>query len=63
MGSKGKTRNSHARRRIAHEAARLMVEAGIRDYALAKRKAAQRLQVWDAGQLPRNDEIEDAVQQ
>ena len=30
----------HARQQVAHEAARLMVESGIRDYQLAKRKAA-----------------------
>ena len=48
----------HARRQVAHEAARLMVESGIRDYQLAKRKAAGRLGLGDSRDLPRNDEIE-----
>ena len=48
----------HARQQVAHEAARLMVESGIRDYQLAKRKAALRLGLGDSRDLPRNDEIE-----
>ena len=50
----------HARRRVAHEAARLMVEHGIRDYHLARQKAAGRLRMSDSRHLPRNDEIERA---
>ena len=46
------------RLRIAHEAARLMAESGIRDYHLAKRKAAERLDAGDTRDLPRNDEVE-----
>lgn len=46
------------RQRIAHEAARLMAENGIRDHHLAKRKAAERLGVGDTRDLPRNDEVE-----
>jgi len=48
----------HARQQIAHEAARLMVEHGIRDFHLAKRKAAERLRMANVRDLPRNDEIE-----
>ena len=48
----------HARRQVACEAAKLMVENGIRDYQLAKRKAAGRLGVGNSRDLPRNDEIE-----
>lgn len=48
----------HARQRVAHEAARLMVESGIRDYQIAKRKAAGRLGLGASRDLPRNDEIE-----
>ena len=44
--------------KVAHEAARLMVESGIRDYQLAKRKAAGRLGMGASRDLPRNDEIE-----
>ena len=48
----------HARRQVAYEAAKLMVENGIRDYQLAKRKAAGRLGMGNSRDLPRNDEIE-----
>src|SRR5690348_1548394 len=51
------------RRRIALEAARLISEQGIRDYRVAKRKAAQRVGINDEGYLPRNREIEDALRE
>ena len=51
-------KQAHVRQQIAHEAARLMTEHGIRDYHLAKRKAAERLRVGDSRDFPRNDEIE-----
>ena len=52
------------RDQIAREAARMMVEGGIRDYHLAKRKAVDRLGVRQpAGQLPGNDEIEVAIEE
>ena len=47
-----------ARQQVAHEAAKLMVDSGIRDYQLAKRKAAVRLGMAESRDLPRNDEIE-----
>ena len=46
------------RERLAQEAARLMIEHGIRDYGLAKRKAARRLGVRAAWALPGNAEID-----
>src|SRR5688500_9043322 len=46
------------RARIAAEAARIMAEDGIDNFALAKRKAARRLGASDTESLPRNDEIE-----
>lgn len=49
------------RERLAHEAARLMIENGIRDYGLAKRKAARRLGVRAAWALPGNAEIDARV--
>lgn len=49
------------RERIAKEAARLMCEAGVRDYQLAKRKALQRLRISEHRALPSNEEIEAAV--
>ena len=54
---------SELRRRIALEAARLMSESGIRDFAAAKRKAAERLGAFDEGSLPKNSEIEDALRE
>lgn len=57
------TRTSERRRSLAHEAARLMAEGGIRDYHQAKLKAAQRLGIFDDASLPRNREIEDALRQ
>ena len=49
------------RERVAQEAARLINEHGIQDYGLAKRKAAQRLGIREAGALPSNSEIEASV--
>jgi hypothetical protein len=57
------TRTRERRRRLAHEAARLMAESGIRDYHQAKRKAAERLGIHDDASLPRNREIEDALRE
>jgi len=54
---------SELRRRIAVEAARLMSDSGIRDFAAAKRKAAERLGAFDEGSLPKNSEIEDALRE
>ena len=55
------TRVRERRQRLAHEAARLMAENGIRDYHQAKQKAAQRLGILDDASLPRNREIDDAL--
>lgn len=57
------TRTSERRRSLAHEAARLMAEGGIRDYHQAKLKAAQRLGIHDDASLPRNSEIEQALRE
>jgi hypothetical protein len=54
--------SSDLRHQLAEEAARLMVEHGIRDFALAKRKAAERLGVRaGAGALPSNAQIQERV--
>lgn len=55
------TRTRERRQRLAHEAARLMAEGGIRDFHQAKLKAASRLGIHDDASLPRNREIEDAL--
>ena len=57
------TRTRERRQHLAHEAARLMAEGGIRDYHQAKLKAAQRLGIHDDASLPRNREIEDALRE
>jgi len=60
--SRGNERErSDDRTRIAHLAARIMVEDGIEDYGLAKRKAARQAGVSNTRQLPGNDEIEEAL--
>ncbi|MEW5771028.1 MAG: hypothetical protein AB1831_11785 [Pseudomonadota bacterium] len=51
----------HRRARIADLAARLMVEHGIRDYALAKRKAARQLDLPEGFALPSNEEVDQAL--
>lgn len=56
-------RGRELRRRVALEAARLMSEHGIRDFALAKRKAAERLHAFDEACLPKNSEIEAALRE
>ncbi|MGD8936876.1 MAG: hypothetical protein PVF07_10375 [Thiogranum sp.] len=51
------------RTRIAQEAARIMSEDGVQDFYAAKRKAAQQLGVPDTRNMPRNQEIETALQE
>ena len=46
---------------VAQEAARIIVNQGIRDYGVAKKKAAERLGLEARGSLPGNAEIEEAV--
>ena len=56
-------RTRERRHRLAHEAARLMAEGGIRDFHQAKLKAASRLGIRDDASLPRNREIEEALRE
>ena len=51
----------HMRKILAKEAARIILENGIQDYGLAKRKAAQRHGVDSMSILPRNIEIENNI--
>ena len=57
------TNPAHAalRERVAQAAARLMIEGGIEDFGLAKRKAAEKLGVKDLGALPSNAQIAASV--
>jgi len=56
-------RDQQMRTRIAQEAARLMSEEGIQDFYAAKRKAAQHLGAPDTRNMPRNQEVEAALQE
>ena len=56
-------RDQQMRTRIAQEAARLMSEEGIQDFYAAKRKAAQHLGAPDTRNMPRNQEVEVALQE
>lgn len=49
------------RQRLAQTAARIMVEEAVKDFHLAKRKAAERLGAPDTRNMPGNREIQDAV--
>jgi len=61
MGKKTASDNARARQMVAQEAARIIINQGIRDYRVAKVKAAERLGLRSRGSLPRNAEIERAV--
>jgi len=53
--------DDRARLMLAQEAARIVVEQGVRDYRAAKVKAAERLGMSTRGSLPRNAEVEMAI--
>jgi hypothetical protein len=61
MAIKQSRETGRARQIVAQEAARLIVDHGIRDYRVAKRKAAGNLGFSARGLLPGNTEIEAAV--
>jgi hypothetical protein len=61
MPGKRMENGDRARQLLAQEAARLIVDHGIRDYRVAKMKAAERLGMNTLGVLPRNAEIELAI--
>lgn len=61
MARKASNGNDRARKVLAQEAARIIVEQGVEDYRIAKIKAAERLGMTERGSLPGNPEIEHAV--
>jgi hypothetical protein len=61
MPKRAAQRAGELRSRVAQEAARIMREQGVRDFLLAKRKAADRLGVVDRNALPANLEIAEAL--
>ena len=54
-------RQFQLRQLVAQQAARMMAEDGISDYAYAKKKAGRQLGVVDANCLPSNAEIEEEI--
>lgn len=60
-GRPGELRLSRDRVRIAQAAARLIVEHGIGDWSLAKRKAARQLMLPATVAMPSNDDIAQAL--
>ena len=57
MARKNSNGDNRARQVLAQEAARIIVDQGIRDYRVAKIKAAERLGLNTRGALPGNAEI------
>ena len=53
--------SDHIRQMIAQQAARMMAEDGINDFAYAKKKAGKQLGVSEASVLPTNAEIEEEI--
>jgi len=51
----------HIRQMIAQQAARMMAEEGVHDYAYAKRKAGRQLGISENSVLPTNAEIEEEI--
>lgn len=58
---KSSVHSQQMRVRIAQEAARLMAKEGVKDFHAAKRKAAEHLGATDNRNMPRNAEIEQAL--
>lgn len=56
-----KAASQRMRERIAQQAARLIAEDGLQDYALAKVKAARQIGAPDTHNLPNNNEVEQAL--
>ena len=61
MPRRRNSESERARQVLAQEAARIIVDHGIRDYRVAKQKAAERLGAGTRGSLPGNAEVESAV--
>jgi len=61
MRSREPHRRDEVRQQLAQEAARIMAEQGVRDYHVAKRKAAERNGISNERDLPSNREIEAAL--
>lgn len=64
MGRKSsRSVSASLREELAEESARLMIEHGIADFGLAKRKAAERFAVTTLGALPSNAQIQACLEE
>jgi len=63
MSGKHSNRDFKMRQRLAQEAARVILESGLRDFRYAKQKAAEHLNASDTHNLPNNIEIEQAIEE
>ena len=61
MSKNSEQRRNLMREQLAHNAARLMAEDGITDYAFAKRKAARQMGATDTHHLPSNQQVDEAL--
>ena len=61
MAKDSNGRQHQLRQLIAQQAARMMAEEGISDYAYAKRRAGRQLGATDVTCLPTNAEVEEEI--
>jgi len=61
MSKNYEQRRNLMREQLAYNAARLMAEDGITDYAFAKRKAAKQMGASDTHHLPSNQQVDEAL--
>jgi len=61
MGKPHAQKRDLMREQLAHQAARIIAEEGVADFAFAKRKAAKQLGATDTQHLPSNEEVEAAL--
>jgi len=59
----GRNRSNAHRRRLAYEAARIMMDQGVQEFDRARRKAAERAGIGNKRNWPSNEEIQDALLQ
>ena len=63
MGKQPSRLEAQLRQQISVEAARIMSDEGVRDFQVAKRKAAERLSIPDNKHVPTNQEVEEALRE
>ncbi len=63
VGKQPSRLETQLRQQISVEAARIMSDEGVRDFQVAKRKAAERLSISDNKHVPTNQEVEEALRE